>query len=134
MLEPMSARDHLFSLYEQWRRLSLAESEGIQRADWAEVTRCQNAKSALQARIIVATDALKAEQSGLHCDPRETESSIRTVVSRLMELESQNSGLLAQQRVRAEGEQAGANQTAQNLRQLSRAYGQPHQTGWQNYS
>ena len=59
MLEPMSARDHLFSLYEQWRRLSLAESEGIQRADWAEVTRCQNAKSALQARIIVATDALK---------------------------------------------------------------------------
>lgn len=130
----MSARDHLFSLYEQWRRLSLAESEGIERADWSEVTRCQNAKHALQERIVAATDALKTEQLALCCDPRETESAIRTVVSRLMELESQNSRQLAQQRVRAEGEQAGADQAAQQLRQVNRAYGQPRQTGWQNYS
>ncbi len=130
----MNARDHLFSLYEQWRRLSLAESEGIQRADWAEVRRCQNAKHILQERIVVATDALKAEQALLHCDPCEAESAIRTVVSRLMELESQNSQQIAQQRVRAEGEQAGADKAEQNLRQLNRAYGQPRETGWQNYS
>lgn len=130
----MSARDLLFSLYEQWRRLSLAESEGIQRGDWAEVTRCQNAKHALQERIVAATDALKEEQTGLHCDRRETESAIRTVVSRLMELESQNSRQLAQQRARADAEQAGADKATQSLRQVNRAYGQPRQTGWQNYS
>ncbi|MBI5800012.1 MAG: hypothetical protein HZA92_04705 [Verrucomicrobia bacterium] len=130
----MNARDHLFSLYEQWRRLSLAESEGIQRSDWAEVRRCQNAKHTLQERIVAATDALKVEQAALHCDPCEAETAIRTVVSRLMELESQNSQQLSQQRVRAEGEQAGVDKAEQNLRQLSRAYGQPRETGWQNYS
>ncbi len=130
----MSARDHLLGLYEQWRRLSLAENEGIQHADWAEVTRCQNAKHALQERIVAATDALKQEQSVLHTGAREAESAIRTVVSRLMELEGQNAKSLAQQRARVEHEQAGADQAGQNLRQVSRAYGQPRQTGWQNYS
>lgn len=130
----MSARDHLFTLYEQWRRLSLAESDGIRRADWAEVTRCQNAKHDLQARIVAATDALEVEQLTLPGDPRETESAIRTVVSRLMELEGENSRQLRQQRARAEAEQAGADKADQNLRHLSRAYGQPRQTGWQNYS
>ncbi|MEN9572806.1 MAG: hypothetical protein RL514_661 [Verrucomicrobiota bacterium] len=130
----MNARDHLFSLYEQWRRLSLAENEGIQRADWAEVARCQNAKHALQERIVAATDALKQEQALLHCDARESEAAIRTVVSRLMELEGQNANSLAQQRARVESEQAGADKAGQNLRQVSRAYGQSRQTGWQNYS
>jgi hypothetical protein len=130
----MNARDHLFSLYEQWRRLSMAESEGIQRADWTEVKRCQNAKHALQERIVTATDALKAEQAELHCQPQETESAIRTVVSRLMELEGQNSRHLSQQRARAEAEQAEAEQAKKNLRQVGRAYRPPRQSGWQNYS
>lgn len=130
----MNARDHLFSLYEQWRRLSMAESEGIQRADWTEVKRCQNAKYALQERIVTATDALKADQSGLACLPKETESAIRTVVSRLMELEGQNSRQLSQQRARAEAEQAEADQAGQNLKQVGRAYRPPRQSGWQNYS
>lgn len=130
----MDARDHLFRLYEQWRRLSLAESEGIKRADWAEVARCQNAKHALQERIIIATDVLKAEQLALCRDPRETESAIRAVVSRLMELERQNSLHLTQQRTRAEAEQASMDKSSRNLRQFSRAYGRAQVTGWQNYS
>ncbi|PAW81634.1 MAG: hypothetical protein B9S33_16280 [Pedosphaera sp. Tous-C6FEB] len=130
----MNARDHLFSLYEQWRRLSLAEGDGIQRGDWAEVRRCQNAKQTLQERIVLAIDALKAEQVGLPAEPGETESAIRTVVSRLMELEGHNSRLLAEQRARSEAEQAGATRATQNLRQLNRAYGQSHASGWQNYS
>lgn len=130
----MSAREHLFSLYEQWRRLSLAESDAIQRGDWLEVRRCQNTKHTLQERIVVATDALKAEQVGLHTSPAETESAIRTVVSRLMELESQNSRQLADQRARGETERSGAARATQNLRQINRAYGQPHASGWQNYS
>ncbi len=130
----MEARNHLFSLYEQWRRLSLAESDGIQRADWAEVTRCQNAKHALQERIVTATDALKAEQAALGRDPQEAESAVRTVVSRLMELESQNARQLTRQRARAEAEQASFDQSSQNLRQLSRTYGGSRTTGWQSYS
>ena len=130
----MNARDHLFSLYEQWRRLSLAEGDAIQRSDWAEVTRCQNAKHALQERIVTATDALKREQEGLHCAAQETEAAVRTVVSRLMELEGQNSRQLSAQRARAEAEQAGTQQAEQNLRQISRAYRAPRESGWQNYS
>lgn len=130
----MSARDQLFSLYEQWRRLSLAEGDAIQRSDWLEVRRCQNAKQALQGRIVATTDALKLEQAGLHTNPGETESAIRTVVSRLMELEGQNSRQLAEQRARGEAEQSGAAQAEQNLRGVSRAYRQPHASGWQSYS
>jgi hypothetical protein len=130
----MNAREQLFSLYEQWRRLSLAEGEGIQRADWAEVARCQNVKHALQERIVFATEALKLAQASLCPSARETESAIRTVVSRLMDLEGQNSQRLTQQRIRAEGAQAEADQATHNLRHLSRAYGQPRETGWQNYS
>lgn len=130
----MNARDHLFSLYEQWRRLSLAEGDAIQRGDWSEVRRCQNAKQTLQERIVLATDALKVEQVGLHTNPEETESAIRTVVSRLMELEGQNSRQLAEQRSRGEAEQANTERATKSLRQVNRAYGQPHASGWQNYS
>ena len=130
----MNARDHLFSLYEQWRRLSLAEGDAIQRGDWLDVRRCQNTKQALQERIVMATDALRAEQSGLAGSPKETESAIRTVVSRLMEIEGQNSQRLADQRARGEAEQSGAERATQNLRQVNRAYGLPRASGWQNYS
>lgn len=130
----MSARDQLFSLYEQWRRLSLAESEGIQRGCWAEVARCQNAKHTLQERIVVATGALKAEQAALPGQPQETESEIRTVVARLMELEGQNARQLNQQRARAEADRARSEQARHNLRQLGRAYRPPRESGWQNYS
>ncbi len=130
----MKAREHLFGLYEQWRRLSLAEGDGILHGAWTEVSRCQNAKHALQERIIAATDALQTEQTILHLDPRETESAIRAVVSQLMELEGQNARRLDEQRAQAEAEQAGAEKAGQNLRHINRAYGQPRHTGWQNYS
>ncbi len=130
----MKARDHLFGLYEQWRRLSLAEGDGILHGAWTEVSRCQNAKHTLQERIIAATDALQAEQTALRQDPHETESAIRAVVSQLMELEGQNARQLDQQRARADAEQAGTEKAGQNLRHINRAYGQTRQTGWQHYS
>lgn len=130
----MSPREHLFSLYEQWRRLSLAEGDAIQQGDWLEVRRCQNAKQTLQERIVAATDALRTDPLGRAADAGETESAIRTVVSRLMELESLNSRRLADQRARGEAEQSGAERATQSLRQVSRAYGLPRASGWQNYS
>ena len=130
----MNAREHLFSLYEQWRRLSVAEGAGIQRADWAEVARCQNAKYTLQERIVTASEAVKREVTAGGGDLRELEAAIRGEVARLMELENQNALHLAEQQARAQREQSATQQATQKLRHVARAYGPPHATGWHSYS
>ena len=125
----MNPPDELAALYQQWRRLTESEGQGIRAANWPQVEQCQAAKLALQPRITEVSSGL---------DPIFHEQRFRPLIEELMQLERHNRELLQAQRQIAQQQQDELNHAGRNLRQLHRSYvpaDAPHRGAhWQSWS
>jgi hypothetical protein len=130
----MSAHHELLALFDQWRHLTESEGEAIRAATWATVSKCQDAKFKLQARIVLTTELLQAELAAAGLGQGEYDRQFRGIVAELIALEARNSEWLSDQRKRAEQANHELAQTSRNLRQVHRAYAPARQPNWHSYS
>ncbi len=112
----------LFEAYQEWRRLTELEGEGIRTRDWTLVADCQNRLAALQTHLIRLTGEAREEWRRTGVELAQKENHLRQTVSSLMELEMANSASLstAKEGVRAQLDQLGT--ARQNLKRVERSY------------
>jgi len=115
----MDFRDHLTSLYEEWRLMSEVEGEAIRSASWNEVQRCQGSKALLQTQIVSATEELNMSS----LTPEEIRNQFRPILEHLINLEIRNNQLLGETRSQMETERDQLDKKQRNLRQIKSAYG-----------
>jgi hypothetical protein len=129
----MESASHLWELYEEWKRLTLAEGAAISVSDWPQVRRCQSAKKELQSRIIRCTEITK----GACASPLEQEqidTHVRSFVNELIVLETQNNSILQARLENLARERSEIDRTASRLRQVHKSYVPPRQPIWNRYS
>ena len=86
----MKARQNIASLLKNWLELTQHECRAIQVGRWQDLPRIQRSKLVLQQPLAEAIDRWKIE------NPEEAEvNPVRYAVTRLLELESRTSELLA---------------------------------------
>lgn len=130
----MEAKESLFEVYDTWRAWSEREGEAIQSGDWPAVSRCQDAKRALQPDIIRLTDAVQQEWRQLGLDWAEVQHDLRAVIGLLMSLETRNSVNLALKRRATEAELAGLDGTRRQLQRVQHSYAPAQSAAWHSYS
>ena len=130
----MSANNDLLDLFQEWRALTEAEGQAIQSATWPEVTRCQDAKSQLQTRLIATHELLQAELKASGLDAEAYDPRYRQVVAELIRLEQRNSEWLADQYQQADQQRNDLARASRNLRQVHRAYARTASANWHSYS
>lgn len=130
----MDRLKHLWSLYERWRALSEAETEGITTGNWPQVSGCQEGKQKLQDQIAQATRALwdEADSSGL--SRAQIQSSLRKMVDELIVAERRNLELVTRQIQEVNHQQEALRQTRKNLHRMQQAYAPRRAQGWVSYS
>jgi len=124
----------LLEAYEDWRRLTELEGEGIRARDWTLVTDCQNRLATLQTRMIRLTSDARAEWRRTGTDLSEKESHLRQTVSSLMELEMANSASLSAAKEAACLKMNQLDSARQNLKRVERTYSSTGSAGWNSYS
>jgi len=124
----------LLEAYEDWRRLTELEGEGIRARDWTLVTDCQNRLATLQTRMIRLTSDARAEWRRTGTDLSEKESHLRQTVSSLMELEMANSASLSAAKEPACLKMNQLDSARQNLKRVERTYSSTGSAGWNSYS
>lgn len=122
------AANQLISVYEEWRRETLAEGAAISIGDWEDVAAIQARKLLLRKKI--ETGRLAEVVGSLSADD---EMLVRAFVSELIRLELSNDTALAAKRREAEEEKALIDAAAGNLRRVQR-YGKPNESAWVAYS
>ncbi|MBM3881352.1 MAG: hypothetical protein FJ387_16770 [Verrucomicrobia bacterium] len=130
----MSARNDLLRLYQEWRVWSDAEADAIKTSAWPQVSRCQDAKQALQERIVSATERWVSEERVPGEPARDIDPQVRRLVDELILLEMRNGELLADQRLAARSQQQQVERSRRNLRQIQRVYAPSRQALWESYS
>lgn len=121
----MTPVDELHALYQQWRRLTEEEGQGIAAGDWDQVDQCQSSKARLQPRIVEVSQRV---------DPAVHQAQFHPVVEQLLNLERANRSRLDAQRGNAEARRQELDRATRNLRQLHQSYVPPARTNWQSYS
>jgi outer membrane PBP1 activator LpoA protein len=86
----MKARQRITTLLKEWLEMTHREFHAIQMGRWSELSRIQKAKADLQLPL---TDAI--EQWKIEYPAESTSHPFRDEISRLLDLESHNSELLA---------------------------------------
>ena len=124
----------LLEAYEDWRRLTELEGEGIRARDWTLVTDCQNRLAALQTRMIRLTSDARAEWRRTGMDLSEKESNLRHTISNLMELEMANRPSLNATKEAARAKLEQLHSARQNLKRVERTYSSTGSAGWNSYS
>lgn len=118
----------LISIYEEWRRETLAEGAAISIDDWTDVSEIQARKILLRRKI---------ESGGISGAPSsltgEDELLVRAFVAELIRLEMANDTAISAKRREAEEERASIDATTGNLRRVQR-YGRPSESAWVAYS
>ncbi len=122
------AANQLISVYEEWRRETLAEGAAISVDDWEDVAAIQARKLLLRKKI--ESGRLAEVVGSLVGDD---EMLVRAFVSELIRLELSNDTALAAKRREAEEEKALIDAAAGNLRRVQR-YGKPNESAWVAYS
>ena len=122
------AANQLISVYEEWRRETLAEGAAISVGDWEDVAAIQARKLLLRKKIETGRLAEIVGSLGA-----EDEMLVRAFVSELIRLELSNDTALAAKRREAEEEKALIDAAAGNLRRVQR-YGKPNESAWVAYS
>jgi len=130
----MRAQEQLMALYEEWGALSSAEVDAIHKAAWTRVTECQEAKRALQARIVSIGSRFEAELWAQPAQRAELEAPVRQRIGQLIEQETRNAETLSDIRRQAEREHEGLQRSTRNLRQVQRSYAPVREALWQSYS
>jgi hypothetical protein len=128
----MNAEQELFGLYEQWHALTLEEGEALHSGNWWQVAECQQAKRLLQDKVAAASEHLKTEATPDQLAG--VEGALRERVAELIQLERNNSEILARQKRTREAERAELGRANQNLRTVGRAYQTSSGAGWESYS
>jgi hypothetical protein len=124
----------LFQAYQDWRRLSKLEGEGIRVGDWTLVADCQKRLSALQPVIIRLTNQAREEWSRAGADLAAKENNLRGIVSTLVELEMQNSALLTEAKKGTRAQLDQLDHARQNLKRVHRSYSSIGPSAWNSFS
>ena len=130
----MPARDELLAAYQQWREITITEGEAIQTEHWLKVSICQEAKKRLQVQIIKLIDRAQASLVDAGSNPDELLQEIRPIVQELIQMESRNGELLANQMVLARERMRELGADRHNLRRIKTSYQQTLAAQWQSYS
>jgi len=130
----MRAREQLVALYQEWHRLTIEEGKAVEASSWTQVNDCQDAKFALQPRIIDASELMHAEWEAIPAQRLSDEPFIRQVVGELVEMESHICQRIATRRREAEDEHRSISETGNRLRRLHSAYGSSRRSAWSSYS
>ena len=114
-------------LYAEWRRLTEAEADAIEREAWDLLSVHQRAKVELRDAIVQAEEA---------CGPFEGAEEVRRreVIAELICLETRNHEAITRRRCAAQSEQAGLERRRQDLRRIQRTFGARREAVWQSYS
>jgi hypothetical protein len=129
----MNARDVIAQFLDQWLQLTQRESQAIQQADWAELTKLQAAKAALQPPLR-ATLADWNNANRIEGRPDESEMFFRAAVDNLLALETRNIELLTARRQNALERKCLIEQAGRNLRLVRQSYARKPAMAWQVYS
>jgi hypothetical protein len=124
----------LWRLYDQWRRLTELEGEGIRLADWGQVAACQKMKEALQTQIIEAARAWPTQAWKSTGSETETEQTLGSLIDQLLALEQRNSEWLRTKREAAQVQKAELEKASRNLHQVQKAYVSGPPPLWHSYS
>jgi hypothetical protein len=130
----MSADDQLEAAYKEWRRLADAEGEAIRTRNWLLADDCQKALRRLQPLIIHYTQEAQNEWKRLGVDPTARENSFRSLITELIQIESQNSVLLEAVRQAARAQLGHLEQAGRTLRQVQRLYAPSPPAAWTSFS
>jgi hypothetical protein len=132
-----SADSHLqslFSLLDEWKSLTLAETESIQAEDWKTLDSLQSRKSSLQPLI----EELESKFFSSSEVSPEAKSAQRERLKRfaveLSEMEVGNRDMLSHHISRADKEIKDSNRSISSLRHVQQAYGTSSRSFWQTYS
>jgi hypothetical protein len=130
----MSACNTLLELYQEWRKWTELEGEGILEGNWPQVKRCQAAKGELQGRILQQTDAAQAECKRDGIDRRAFDKQVRSRVNELIYLETRNGEFLAEQHRQAKSQMAALERSSRNITKIHRQYSNGPGMAWESYS
>jgi hypothetical protein len=130
----MTAERELHAAYQDWRRLAELEGHGIRDRNWALVADCQQRLSALPARITRLTNAARDEWRRTGADLGQKKNHLRQIVSNLIEIEVQNSSVLAAAKEATRVEVDQLDVVRQNLKRVHRSYSAVGPAVWNSFS
>jgi len=116
----MSARNELAGILAQWRQLTSAEGQAIQRANWKSVREIQTHKSDLKHSLAEAVRKCADEDAA--GGARLTAFPFRAELGQIISMLNRNGELLAAQMRRARAEQAALDQAKRNLQRIQKSY------------
>ena len=131
---PITADAALLEAYAEWRRLADLEGDAIRARDWLVVAECQHQLQQLQPHIIRLTDQARAEWKRTGADQPAKEKNLRSIISRLIELELHNSSLLTVAQEAAREEFGQLELARQNLKRIQRFYAPQKPAVWSSFS
>jgi hypothetical protein len=129
----MRSAAQLWDLYDEWKRLTEKEGAAILASNWAEVRRCQRAKTQLQGRIVQFTDVLKTKGES-PSDQTELNSHIRVRVNELIRLENENQSALSRRMAELHSQRSALDETSTRLGKLRKSYVPAPHPIWNQYS
>lgn len=106
----------------EWRRLALAEGEGIRAGDWTLVAECQSALRRLQTSLGPRLERARGRWAEPEVQREKNEIELRATLASLQEIERQNLRCLAARRRRLSEQVGQSLQSSRNLRRLQESY------------
>ena len=130
----MTAEETLLEAYKDWRRLAELETEAIRTRHWILMADCQKRLASLQPIIIRLTADAREEWKKSNADKIAKQNELRAIISGLVELELQNSTLLAAAKDVAQTQLAQLELARTNLKRIQRSYGPIRPAVWNSLS
>lgn len=124
----------LLDLYAEWHRLTDIEGAAIGKDEWSSVEQQQLLKRKLQDQIVQTAEQWHAEQGDTEATRARYEREFRSIVTSLVQQESQNHELLCHRRQYLQSSLAALNQSGIRLRGIHRTYAAEGGSSWQSYS
>jgi len=130
----MNAETALVEAYQEWRRLAETEGDAVRTANWGLLAASQRALGHLRDRITTLTADTRREWAQFGSDVSAKEKNFRAIISELLQLERQNSTLLAGMQKNVKSHIDKLDQTGRNLRRIQRSYAPARQAAWTSFS
>jgi len=124
----MSDHEKILDLLRRWEELTHAEAEAIQSEAWARLHTVQSAKECLQDQIGLVHDRLLGGRDAGNL------ADLKSLVARLIKLETDNHAELERRRGKVSAERHAAQRASRRLSQLQQAYSPGHNRQWSTYS
>jgi hypothetical protein len=130
----MSVEAQLEEACNRWQELASAEKDAIQENDWPRLGCYQQAIEALQPQFTISLNQARAEWARLGAHGEALHSRFRARVSRLVELEQENSALLEQTRTETADRLKELQQSTRRLRRVRQSYTPTRGPDWSSFS